>query len=107
MITVTQNAIDQIKKIQADEHKTDAVLRIGVKAGGCSGFEYVMGFDAAAEESDLQVEQQGITIVVDPKCESYLKGITLDFQGGLGGTGFAFSNPNAKGTCGCGTSFQV
>ena len=107
MITLTPQALNQVKQLIAQEKQPGAALRVGVKGGGCSGLTYMMGFDVATREQDVTYEQDGVKIVVDPKSHLYLDGTTIDFQGGLGGQGFAFSNPNAKTSCGCGTSFQA
>ena len=82
-------------------------LRVGVKAGGCSGFSYQLEFTQDRREQDAVIERGGVRLLVDPKSESFLKGTELDWSGGLNGKGFVFTNPNATGTCGCGESFSV
>jgi iron-sulfur cluster assembly protein len=82
------------------------VLRIAVQGGGCSGFEYALGFDQGAQEGDHQLVSYGIDIVVDPFSAPYLSGTQIDFVDGLQG-GFAINNPNVTAACGCGHSFQV
>ena len=82
-------------------------LRVGVKGGGCSGFTYVLGFDAEPGQNDRVIECEGIRMFVDPKSLFFLSGTQLDFQDGLNGKGFVFNNPNAARTCGCGNSFGV
>ena len=106
MITLTPKAVEQVKTILQQEKQAGAALRVGVKGGGCSGLSYLMGFDANISAQDHAFEQDGVKIVVDPKSHLYLDGTTIDYQGGLGGTGFAFQNPNAKTSCGCGSSFD-
>ena len=106
MITLTSKALEQVKTILQQEKQPGAALRVGVKGGGCSGLTYMMGFDANIQEKDVTYEQDGVKIVVDPKSHLYLDGTTIDYQGGLGGSGFAFQNPNAKKSCGCGSSFD-
>ena len=106
MITLTPKAIEQVKTILQQEKQAGAALRLGVKGGGCSGLSYMMGFDTNVREQDQTFEQDGIRIVVDMKSHLYLDGTTIDYQGGLGGTGFSFQNPNAKSSCGCGSSFN-
>ena len=106
MITLTLQALAQVKQLLEQEKQPGVALRVGVKGGGCSGLSYMMGFDPAIREQDVTYEQDGVKIVVDPKSHLYLDGTTIDFQGGLGGTGFAFQNPNAKSSCGCGSSFN-
>ncbi len=81
-------------------------LRIGVKGGGCSGLSYVLGFDHK-KETDQEFEQDGIVYLMDKSHEMYLYGMQVDWQDGLNNRGFAFKNPNASSTCGCGTSFAV
>ena len=102
MITLTPQALDQVKQLIAQEKQPGAALRVGVKGGGCSGLTYMMGFDASVREHDQAFEQDGVKIVVDAKSHLYLDGTTIDYRGGLGGSGFAFINPNAKSSCGCG-----
>lgn len=110
MIQVSENAINQIKHIQGSEKRPEnEFLRIKIKRGGCSGFSYKLDFDQALDEaSDKIYEQQdGVKVVIDNQSLLYVMGMTLDFEGGLNGQGFVFSNPNAKKTCGCGSSFAV
>jgi iron-sulfur cluster assembly accessory protein len=82
------------------------VLRIAVQGGGCSGFEYALGFDTGAQEGDHRIDAFGIPVVVDPFSAPYLQGTQIDFVEGLQG-GFAINNPNVSSSCGCGHSFQV
>jgi len=108
MIKVSETAKNQVLKLKADaEVKEDAFIRVGVKGGGCSGLTYVMDFDTELKEDDKVFEDKGIKIVVDKKSFLYLVGTELDFSGGLNGKGFAFVNPNASRTCGCGESFSI
>ena len=83
------------------------MLRISVSGGGCSGFQYAVGFDTAAEDDDLQWESNGVTIVVDRISLPYLDGSTVDYSDGLIGAGFRFDNPNVAASCGCNASFQA
>lgn len=83
------------------------MLRVAVKGGGCSGLTYDLDIASEAWETDKVVEQHGVSIIIDKKSYVFLAGTTLDYSGGLNGKGFTFSNPNAKTTCGCGTSFSV
>ena len=85
----------------------DCGLRVAVRGGGCSGFEYALDFEDEIRENDLVYEQHGLKILVDPISARYLKGTEIDYMLGMNGTGFKFSNPNAIGTCGCGSSFTV
>ena len=81
-------------------------LRLKVVGGGCSGLSYEMDF-SDSRPNDTTIEFDGFSVYLDPKSTIYLKGITLDYQDGLQGKGFVFSNPNATNTCGCGESFSV
>lgn len=107
MITLTENASAQIKRVQAEEANTGKNLRVSVTGGGCSGLSYRLDFDEKITEKDKVFEQNGIKIVVDGKSMLYLTGMELDFSSGLNGKGFVFNNPNAKKSCGCGSSFGV
>ena len=105
MISISDQAAQQIQHLQ--EKEKPSFLRIAVKEGGCSGFSYQLDFDPHKGDQDRVVESKGIKIVVDSKSLLYLMGMVLDFDGGLNGKGFTFSNPNAKKSCGCGFSFGV
>lgn len=109
MLQLTDKAIKEIKRIQQDDPTaTGALLRVQVTGGGCSGMSYKLGFDSHPPGSgDKTFEKDGVTIVVDAKSFLYLNGTELDFSDGLNGTGFVFNNPNAKRTCGCGSSFSA
>lgn len=107
MITLSSNAVNQIKRLQSEESKPSAGLRIAVVGGGCSGMSYKLDFQEAPESSDKVYEQDGVRVFIDPKSFLYVKGLELDYSGGLNGTGFTFKNPNASKSCGCGTSFSV
>ena len=109
MIQVTEKAISEIKRLQAvDPGAADSLLRVMVVGGGCSGMSYKLGFESKTPaESDKVFEKEGVRLVCDPKSFLYLSGTELDFSDGLNGTGFVFRNPNAKRTCGCGSSFSV
>lgn len=108
MIQLSANAVKQIKFIRADEKASEtAGLRIGVVGGGCSGLSYKLDFQDAPQANDKVFDIEGVRIFVDPKSYLYIKGLTLDYSGGLNGTGFTFINPNATKSCGCGTSFSV
>lgn len=109
MITVTESALKQISQIKESEKRGENdFLRIHVKRGGCSGFSYKLDFDSNMDEKDKTFEpQSNLKIVIDQKSLLYIMGMTLDYEGGLNGQGFVFSNPNATKTCGCGSSFAV
>lgn len=109
MITMTDLAVQEIKRIKSsDPAHTNAHLRVQVVGGGCSGMSYKLDFESATPgSSDKTFEKDGVLLVVDTKSFLYLSGTELDFSGGLNGKGFVFSNPNAKRTCGCGSSFST
>ena len=107
MIQLTETAAAVVQKIIAEENNPNLALRVGVKGGGCSGFEYQLAFDTKQEEWDESFESNGIRILVDVKSLIYLTGTTIDYLNALTGGGFKFNNPNASGTCGCGTSFSI
>ena len=104
MIEVTPKAIVKIKEALAKQN-VEGGLRLGVLGGGCSGLSYQFKFDAAARPNDKVFEQDGVKLVVDPKSYIFLHGLTLYYRESLLQSGFVFENPNAKKTCGCGTSF--
>ncbi|MBN2423572.1 MAG: iron-sulfur cluster insertion protein ErpA [Calditrichaceae bacterium] len=107
MITLSRRATEKIKEIIESEGKTDWGLRIAVKGGGCSGFTYRMEFDRNKTEIDQILDCEGIKIYIDSKSMIYLSGTEIDFTEGLDGSGFVFTNPNVKRSCGCGNSFDV
>ena len=108
-VNLTERAATEVKRI-LDEQKLgdNALLRVGVTGGGCSGFSYSLGFDKAFDEkTDSKYDFHGVDVVVDKKSALYLDGTTVDFFDGLEKRGFTFDNPNAVKTCGCGSSFQA
>ena len=108
MIQVTEKAAKQVIRLKEDDNLSkEAFLRVSVKKGGCSGMSYKMDFGTEQKEGDKIFESLGTKIVVDTTSYLYLIGMTLDFEGGLNGQGFVFNNPNAKKSCGCGSSFGV
>ena len=109
MITLTPSAAQEVKQLIQKENKQNLALRVGVKGGGCSGMSYVMCLDEAApKQFDQLFEQDGIKVLVDAKSHLYLDGMTIDYKRSeLMGGGFEFVNPNAKKSCGCGTSFTA
>jgi len=107
MITVTSAAAAQMHKLLT-QHAPAQGLRVGVKAGGCSGFEYVFEWESAPGPNDLVFDgPDGVRVWVDPRSHRLLDGTTLDYDTSLISRGFVFQNPHAKQTCGCGTSFSV
>lgn len=107
MITLSDTAVEQIKTLQEQSNVVGSGLRVGVVGGGCSGLSYKLDFVKEPEPSDKVFEQDGVRVFVDPKSFIFIKGLVLDYNGGLNGTGFTFQNPNATKSCGCGTSFSV
>ena len=108
MIVLTEKAATEIKRVMADKDISDQVLRVGVSGGGCSGFQYALGFDTNTHDDDLVSEQHGLTVVVKKKFDLYLDGTILDYKSDGLKAGFVFENPNAVGkSCGCGESFSV
>ena len=107
-VKVSEKAAEKIKYFAEKEGITENVgARVGVKGGGCSGLTYQLEITDQELPSDKVVEQHGVKVMVDKKSYIFLAGTTLEFSDGLNGKGFVFNNPNAKKTCGCGTSFSV
>jgi len=106
-LNVSEAALKQVKQLMEAQNLKDVVLRMGVKGGGCSGLSYSLEFDTEVGPHDKQFEIDGVKVVCDAKSYLYLNGTTLDYvtQGLTGG--FTFVNPNAKSSCGCGTSFSA
>lgn len=105
-VSVTDRAAERIKRILASE-TAGAALRISVKGGGCSGFQYVFDVDGSREADDLAIEKNGATVLIDATSLPFLEGATVDFVTELIGQSFRIENPNASASCGCGTSFTV
>ncbi|MFQ5882534.1 MAG: iron-sulfur cluster insertion protein ErpA [Candidatus Methylomirabilales bacterium] len=106
MVTVTEAAAAKLKDLIAHEGIQEQALRVRVMGGGCSGYQYQLAFDTP-QEGDRVIEQGGVKVVIDPKSLLFLTGSEIDFVDGLTGAGFTIKNPNAKGSCGCGQSFQA
>ncbi len=106
-IALTPRAVEMVLAAIEQEGLTGHGIRIGVAGGGCSGFQYTMDFEKETRDGDVVVEQTGgLKLYVDPMSAMYLQGVTVDYVQGLQGAGFKFINPNAKNTCGCGSSFS-
>ncbi len=107
MITVTDNAVKHLRSLLAEQpgREPGAGLRIFIENGGCSGLQYGMSFDAPKEGDEI-AERDGVRVLVDPASVPHLRGATVDYCDDLTGTGFRIQNPNARRTCGCGTSFE-
>jgi iron-sulfur cluster assembly accessory protein len=107
LVSLTPGAAVKVKELMAEDPEEALVLRVAIQGGGCSGFQYGLGFDSAAVDDDIVAEQHGVTVVVDPYSAPYLKGAVVDFLDGLQESGFKIDNPNAQASCGCGHSFTV
>jgi iron-sulfur cluster assembly accessory protein len=108
LVELTARAAEKVRELQATEPQGEAeVLRVAVQGGGCSGFQYGLGFDRGALEGDHELEAHGVRVVVDPYSAPYLQGATIDWLDGLTESGFKIDNPHAVASCGCGHSFQV
>lgn len=108
MITLTEAAAQEVKRLIEKEQKPNLGLRVGVKGGGCSGLSYVLALDEATpKQYDTVFEQEGVKVLIDAKSQLYLDGTTIDYKTNLMGGGFEFNNPNAKKSCGCGSSFSA
>ena len=107
LLSLTEAAAHMARAAMQREGRADAALRIAVVGGGCSGFQYNLGFDDTSRPDDVALEQHGVRILVDSASLQYLQGMTIDYVHGLHGAGFKFINPNADRTCGCGSSFSA
>lgn len=107
VLQLTDQAIRQVKAILAREKMEDHGLRVAVTSGGCSGFSYGLDFDRQERPGDIVLTMDGLRVFVDAASAKHLAGTVIDYTSGLQETGFKFSNPNVKGTCGCGTSFSA
>lgn len=106
-VSITDNAAAELKNIRVEENiAADKVLRLGVKGGGCSGLSYILEFEEKTA-FDEELNLNGVPVIIDKRQMMYLVGMELDYQYGLNNRGFIFNNPNAKTTCGCGTSFSA
>ena len=106
LVSLTPSAAEKIRALMAEEADV-SVLRVAIEGGGCSGFQYGLGFDHGVQEGDLEFDCEGVKVVVDPFSAPYLQGATVDFVNGLKESGFKIENPNVSSACGCGHSFQV
>ena len=106
-IEITENAIDEVHRMMNKEGVKAVGLRVGVKGGGCSGLSYNLTFENQSRTGDKVFERDDVKLFCDLKSYIYLNGTVLDFDSGLMGKGFVFMNPNAKKSCGCGSSFST
>ncbi len=108
LVSLTERAASKISELMAEEPAGEAeVLRVAIQGGGCSGFQYGLGFDRGVMEGDHELEFLGVRVVVDPFSAPYLRGATIDYVDSIQAAGFAIDNPNASASCGCGHSFTV
>jgi iron-sulfur cluster assembly protein len=107
-LALTPTAAVKVRELMAEEPDADTlVLRVAIQGGGCSGFQYGLGFDTGPAEGDHELELEGVRVVVDQHSAPYLQGATVDYLNGLQESGFKIDNPQAVSSCGCGHSFQV
>ncbi len=106
-IIFTDSAAAKVAELLAEEDNPDLKLRVYITGGGCSGFQYGFTFDDEMAEDDTLVEKNGVKVLIDAMSLQYLKGAEIDYKDDLSGARFVIRNPNAKTTCGCGSSFAV
>lgn len=104
---ITDAAAAKVKKLIEEEGNPNLKLRVTVSGGGCSGFQYGFDFDENVADDDIQIKKDGVTMLIDSMSMQYLAGSAVDYLEGLEGARFVISNPNAKTTCGCGSSFSI
>ncbi|WKZ56764.1 MAG: iron-sulfur cluster assembly accessory protein [Bdellovibrionota bacterium] len=105
-IHLTPEAVKAIKRAIEEEGESGDGLRVSVVGGGCSGYQYNLDFEKESRIGDVVIPCDGVSVFIDSVSAGYLRGTVIDYVSGLQGTGFKFSNPNAKRTCGCGHSFS-
>src|SRR5690349_23722076 len=106
IVSLTPAAAAKIRDLMSTEEDV-SVLRVAIEGGGCSGFQYGLGFDRGAQQGDVEFDCEGVTVVVDPFSAPYLRGAQVDYLETIQESGFKIDNPNAVSSCGCGHSFQV
>ena len=106
-LNFTASAAAKVASLISEEDNPNLKLRVYISGGGCSGFQYGFSFDEEQEEEDLALQRDGVTLLVDPLSLQYLMGAEVDYRESLQGSQFVIRNPNAKTTCGCGSSFSV
>ena len=106
-LNFTAAAAAKVRELIAEEGNADLALRVYIQGGGCSGFQYGFEFDENRAEDDMAVQTEGVTLLVDPLSLQYLMGAEVDYSESLTGAQFVIRNPNAKTTCGCGSSFSM
>ncbi|MBS3117964.1 iron-sulfur cluster assembly accessory protein [Candidatus Woesearchaeota archaeon] len=105
-VIVTKKATEKFRQLLETENINEHYIRVGVRAGGCSGYKYLLDFTKESQKEDIILEQDGVKFAIDQTSMPLLKGTTLDYVDGLNESGFKFNNPNAKSSCGCGSSFS-
>jgi iron-sulfur cluster assembly accessory protein len=106
VLRLTPKAIEMVKEAMVAEKLDGHGLRVFIQGGGCSGFQYGLDFDTASRAGDFELELDGLKVWIDPMSAMHLEGTVIDYVVGISGAGFKFNNPNAKTTCGCGSSFS-
>jgi iron-sulfur cluster assembly protein len=106
IITLTDSAVDKVRSMMAKEGKEGYALRFGLTPGGCAGLSYEMKFQKTPYDNDIVFEQKGLTVIINQESVELVKGVQVDYVDTLRESGFKYSNPNAKSSCGCGTSFS-
>ena len=107
LVTLTEPAAKKVKELLEEEKKAGYGLRVFVSGGGCHGYQYGMAFEEKPAEEDMVIESAGVQVFLDPASAPILRGTVVDFVDSLQGSGFAIKNPQAKSTCGCGSSFNT
>lgn len=106
-MTFSDSAANKVKSLIEEEGNQNLKLRVYITGGGCAGFSYGFTFDEQTKDGDTRIENQGVTLLVDPMSIQYLMGSEVDYTEGLHGSQFVVRNPNATSTCGCGSSFSI
>jgi iron-sulfur cluster insertion protein len=106
-IALSDSAVNKIRELVLEEQNPDLKLRVYIIGGGCSGFQYGFAFEEETEEGDFVIDNEGVSMMVDPMSYPYLMGSIVDYKEDLQGSRFVIDNPNAKTTCGCGSSFSI
>lgn len=106
-LNFTDSAVSKVRELIEDEGNAGLMLRVYISGGGCSGFQYGFTFDEKTTDGDTIIEREGVKLLIDPMSIQYLAGAEIDYSEGLEGAQFVIRNPNARTTCGCGSSFSV
>jgi len=107
MLQLTNNAVQKVRQLMDAEDKPGHALRVSIRGGGCSGFEYGLTFEKDQGPNDHVLDFDGLKVYVDSMSNMYLEDVKIDYHDGLQGSGFKIDNPKASGTCGCGSSFSL